>query len=1282
MFVLLVAFARAVFYGDRVVEGRVMAGWNETRLVEEALAFMQDVDHAAYWDAIDALAERKGELEDVIGFARGYLNEEQIVLLNMSQQIRFYSPRVEMLRQTLREKELPVVMCGNARAVDLGNVDACASKFFDFEPVFGAGNASLVLYVDVAKGNWKDVLRRLQNSDVRFAVRAVSFSERPMELKGCGAQMRPYKYSMEFNVKDQSHVIPSSQKRDGDGKRDFPLEMKLDQRFEEIDKEKLPFQIASFMRNATDPIRALKEILTNFPVFAQQINKMKVSKSAQRNFVRNGQFVLPGESALFVNGRKLDERDLSFHSIYQTLLQEYITNNILADTLGMDDGSLKYFRKTGYEPKIPPRPVLDARSNMFVYWLNDPDTDEKCAMKYPRSLMPLARDVDHFPLVARNAANAIFILDPSDADDLATIANIDELVSQGFPVHFGYTIAPVKRNPVAKKIYYAYVHVVMKYGMKAAHRMLMKVNNMRTYDEKNGKRGPVKRQFWETAFGSIAIDRRSPSFKTLNDLFKPESDESRFLQRLHDHVDKLGLEVPALILNGKFIEEKSPEKYLNQMLDEEMPNLRDLLARRKLSDATKDIHDVVLSNCGATPRYNKLIQRQFEEFSETIDLQSQNLQNQRAFVRWMGSINYQYGTTSGIKMQTFWIFSKDGLSKEVERYMSDLGKAEETRISMLSNTNLPKIVNEFISTPEDKVTVVFNGRIVHFEPSRFSRFDLQLLLDWEKRFSTIWAEKYLEKSAKKRSLGNSRSVRELSDCLLYMTMIVSHLAHENQPRTGAPYKTFKNGGTNLFKSPMASESLDVHLIMNPLTVCGQRMSCLLSTLRQFTFELMMNPPYDVTKSDIEILGTFYSDCFTFSFFNESTTYSVIPDVPRTWKLRCEQSNIDLDSLVASDLAPGVHDVTFQLQSIILEGYTSDSRGRTIPGLTLYLITPQHTQCCETRAISSNGYWQLPAHPGIFTIRTNSKETFAVKIHSFLPTIRMFECLPDTTTPVNETADNRVHVFVVSSGLLYERLSRIMMLSATRSTKLPIKFWILENFVSPDHRTRLPELANRYGFEYTFVSYQWPRWLPIETAPNRLIWGYKILFLDVMFPSSLRRVIYIDSDDVVRGDLAELMRLDLSGAPYAFTPFCEDRPEMEEYRFWNDGYWRNLLNGLSYHISALFVVDLVQFRRQDTGTLIRKAYSDLQSDPHSLRNLDQDLPNLLQTRGARIFSLPPEWLWCGSWCSDTSMPRAKVIDLCNNPRTKVSKLDYARSTIPEWAALDTEVNAVPYENQEL
>lgn len=50
-----------------------------------------------------------------------------------------------------------------------------------------------------------------------------------------------------------------------------------------------------------------------------------------------------------------------------------------------------------------------------------------------------------------------------------------------------------------------------------------------------------------------------------------------------------------------------------------------------------------------------------------------------------------------------------------------------------------------------------------------------------------------------------------------------------------------------------------------------------------------------------------------------------------------------------------------------------------------------------------------------------------------------------------------------------------------------------------------------------------------------------------------------------------------GAPYGYTPFCDNNKEMDGFRFWRTGFWKSHLRGKPYHISALYVIDLVRFR---------------------------------------------------------------------------------------------------------
>lgn len=268
-------------------------------------------------------------------------------------------------------------------------------------------------------------------------------------------------------------------------------------------------------------------------------------------------------------------------------------------------------------------------------------------------------------------------------------------------------------------------------------------------------------------------------------------------------------------------------------------------------------------------------------------------------------------------------------------------------------------------------------------------------------------------------------------------------------------------------------------------------------------------------------------------------------------------------------------------------------------------------------------------------------------------------------------EETIHIFSVASGHLYEKLLSIMILSVRNTTKNPLHFWFIDNFLSPKFKVFIPHMAARYNFKYDFVTYKWPSWLNPQSEKQRLIWAYKILFLDVLFPQDVPKIIFIDADQVVRADVKELWDLDLKGNVYGFVPMGDTNPDTEGFRFWKQGYWKSHLGGKPYHISALFVVDLMEFRRTSIGETLRGVYNQLSRDPNSLANLDQDLPNFAQHQ-VPIFTLPTEWLWCETWCSQESKKSAKTIDLCQNPLTKEPKIVMAKRIISEWQTFHDEV----------
>jgi len=448
-------------------------------------------------------------------------------------------------------------------------------------------------------------------------------------------------------------------------------------------------------------------------------------------------------------------------------------------------------------------------------------------------------------------------------------------------------------------------------------------------------------------------------------------------------------------------------------------------------------------------------------------------------------------------------------------------------------------------------------------------------------------------------------------------------------------------------------------------------------------------------------------------------------VPDNWLVSPVKSVYDLDNIKLEGMDTGVTS-EWELGSILLEGHCFEAGSGNPPrGLQLNLGTKAIPNMTDTIVMANLGYFQLKADPGawylnlrlgpsndIYTIlsheNTDSEagsEDIPVLMNSFSsrivklkvakkPDMRNEELLPsgkgDDSSGIWSSIKSRfsgggdeaekeegLNVFCLATGHLYERLLKIMMLSVMKTTKTPVKFWILKNFLSPDLKAFIPEYAARYGFEYEYVEYKWPRWLNQQAEKQRTIWGYKILFLDVLFPLNLKKIIFVDTDQIMRADLTELRDLDLEGAPYGYTPFCDSNKDMEGFRFWKQGYWRNHLAGRKYHISAIYVVDLVKFRQIAAGDRLRGQYQALSQDPNSLSNLDQDLPNNM-IHQVPIKSLPQEWLWCATWCSMDELTTAKSIDLCNNPLTKEPKLSAARRIVSEWTDYDEEMQRLAQE----
>ncbi|RLV94181.1 UDP-glucose:glycoprotein glucosyltransferase [Spathaspora sp. JA1] len=661
-------------------------------------------------------------------------------------------------------------------------------------------------------------------------------------------------------------------------------------------------------------------------------------------------------------------------------------------------------------------------------------------------------------------------------------------------------------------------------------------------------------------------------------------------------------------------------------------------------------------------------------------------------------------------------------NSQIDQIIEELKKVE------LSQVNLDSELVKFLekkSIPVNHSFMLVNSRYFRLDDP-FNLSELNQIAEFEhsqrlKLFNDIlqtYPDQYNHKSL--NEFGSGNLVNDPSDWFDLVCSTVTKSFHVDDKLFIVDVNRFDFASLDMSNAIEPQEKrgtteLDVLVILDPLSETSQKMVSILESIQDFPFvsiKILVQPK---VNSEFNI-HRFYKGVYPGSTpkFNEQGNWinkyaaevgalpsdqnvSIDLDMVNRWHVTSKSisnDGIDIHNMKVSS-EQGIT-VKFELSSIIHEGYARDIHtGMSPQGLSFNLVKDDITS--DTLVMSTLNYFQIRTNvPGVWKLSLSQEKfnllsasenkfdansspleyaeipVFSLKGLTLYPrVVTKADNTTNVSKPTTQKAD--INVFSIAGGGEYERLLGIMIASVRKqNTNKSVKFWLLDNYMSPQFKRLLPILAKQYNVEYELITYKWPNWLRKQKEKRRTIWGYKILFLDVLFPQDLDKIIFIDADQICRTDLTELINIDLEGAPYGFTPMCDSREEMEGFRFWKQGYWSKVLKeDLKYHISALFVVDLKKFREIHAGDRLRSHYQKLSSDPTSLSNLDQDLPNNLQ-RSIKIFSLPQEWLWCETWCSNESLSSAKMIDLCNNPLTKENKFDIAKRLMPEWNDYNNEI----------
>lgn len=214
-----------------------------------------------------------------------------------------------------------------------------------------------------------------------------------------------------------------------------------------------------------------------------------------------------------------------------------------------------------------------------------------------------------------------------------------------------------------------------------------------------------------------------------------------------------------------------------------------------------------------------------------------------------------------------------------------------------------------------------------------------------------------------------------------------------------------------------------------------------------------------------------------------------------------QLTLDRSKLRTTLDSVSVSEISIESDGSITQTQSSDAKH--------FMPSKEHA---DTLVMKTVGYWQLRANPGVWNLRiadmsrgaeiyhmvdgsvsssgkavvaknsderisktlvmkdfSNHGQLLLVKRRQGFEDAELFRDQVDLGEPAKE--DEVVHVFSLATGHAYERLLKIMMLSVTKRTKSPVKFWLFENFLSPSFKSSAKYMAAQIGCEVEFVTYK-------------------------------------------------------------------------------------------------------------------------------------------------------------------------------------------------------------------
>ena len=198
---------------------------------------------------------------------------------------------------------------------------------------------------------------------------------------------------------------------------------------------------------------------------------------------------------------------------------------------------------------------------------------------------------------------------------------------------------------------------------------------------------------------------------------------------------------------------------------------------------------------------------------------------------------------------------------------------------------------------------------------------------------------------------------------------------------------------------------------------------------------------------------------------------------------------------------------------------------------------------------------------------------------------------------------------------YAQHAAVTMVSLMKNCSQNIHFYIIDSEPSgiTESRSKIVKLVEMYGAKISFrtidlsVFKGFPIWQPMQDSPNKYVPYYRLCLADLL--PEIERIIYLDTDIVVQGDIAKLYNIELTEEQLIAGVNDMDSGELKEN-----------ISTSAYINSGVILFNLATIRRFKLN-IVKESINILQQlgDRMSL-NIDQDLINIIFNKRIKLLDI--------------------------------------------------------------